>query len=144
MRIGVDIGGVIMAADNDRLFFSDNFLMTKQEDYAFFSILLMRLAGHELFFISKAAPKNVERTRLWLDAHDFFDRTGTESDNLVFCKERHQKVQIASLLELDVMIDDRIDICLQMESAGIAPIQFNNWPETLDIIGDLDYAKSNS
>lgn len=142
MRIGVDIGGVIMGTNNEGLFFTDNFLMVEQKPYAFFSVLLMRLAEHELFFISKAAPTNVERTRLWLDAHDFFDRTGTDSDNLVFCRQRGQKAQIASLLELDVMIDDRIDVCRSMEAVGVAPIQFDNWPETLDIIGDLDYAKS--
>lgn len=142
MRVGIDIGGVIMDSDNDGLFFSDNFLMVEQVRYAFLSVLVMRLSGNEIFFISKASPKNVERTRLWLDAHDFFDRTGTEPENLVFCRQRSQKAEIASLLELNVMIDDREDICLQMLDVGVAPIQFNNWPETLDIIGDLDYAES--
>lgn len=139
MRIGIDIGNVIIGGDNDMKFFTDDFLSVPAVPLAFWSVMLLNMVENtQTFFISKAGPKNVEKTRLWLDSYGFWERTGSDPDSLVFCKKLEQKAPIAKLLELDVFVDDRVDICQMMAQQRITAIQFNSWPETLEIIGDLE------
>src|SRR6478736_2198227 len=112
MRIGVDIGGVIIggAGPSDTSFFSESFLDTPGLPGSKSVIHWMLGAGHEVFIISKAAPNTVKKSWSWLRNQQFFTATGLSEDQVIFCRERSHKAAIARILELDVMIDDRQEI----------------------------------
>lgn len=143
MRIGVDIGGVIIggAGPSDTSFFSDRYLDTPMLPGAI-SVVTWMAQRHEVFIISKAGPNTVKKSWSWLRNQKFFVTTGVSEDNVIFCRERSHKAAIASLLELDVMIDDRQEICDQMEAVGVQPIVFSNWlqagREVFDLAGKTE------
>lgn len=144
MRIGVDIGGVIIggAGPNDTSFFGENYLETPMIPGAPSVVSYLVHKGHEVFIISKASPKTVKRSIAWLNNRNFWRATGLTPDRLIFCRERSHKAAIADLLELDVMIDDRQEICDQMAEVGIYPVLFFNWlqagREVFDLAGKHD------
>jgi hypothetical protein len=84
----------------------------------------------------------VKKSIAWLNSRQFFTITGVSPDNVVFCREREHKAAIGSLLELDVMIDDRQEICSQMEAVGIYPVLFSNWlqagRQVFDLAGKIE------
>lgn len=132
MRIGIDIGGVIIGGGGqDTSFFSDNYLSTPAIRYALSSVRSLN-KEHELFFISKCGPQVAQKTLDWLENRAFFWKAGVDPNRLVFCRERSQKAPIAQLLELDVFIDDRQDICQSMRQIGIRPILFTDWPQAME------------
>ena len=130
MRIGIDIGGVVIGGPgNDTQFFTDDYLKTPAMKSARMSITTLNRL-HEVVFISKAGPKTAAKTKEWLFENAFFWKAGVSFDQLVFCRERWQKAPIAQMLELDVFIDDRKDICDSMREVGIIPIQHTSWEQT--------------
>lgn len=136
MRIGLDIGGVIIGGDGNDTFFTKDYLYTPEVSLAFSSIRNLA-KEHDIFLVSKAGPLVVQKTRAWLDDREFFLWTGIDRDNLVFCRMRRQKAPIAQLLELDLFVDDRKDICDSMEAVGIPAITFHGWMTTLKKIKEF-------
>lgn len=137
MRVGVDIGGVVIGGPgNDTQFFTGDWLHTPAVKGAWTALWNFWNLGVEVYFISKAGKRTASKTCGWLIYHyasniDGSGKTVFPLNNLVFCKKREQKAPIARMLELDVFIDDRQDICDSMEAAGIRPILFKDWKTTL-------------
>ncbi|MFC9894360.1 hypothetical protein ACFVMC_11755 [Nocardia sp. NPDC127579] len=118
-RLGVDFGRVIQGAalrpgDADTVFLSGGFtaaMRTPPSPGAFdvLARLTARFDG-QVWVISKCGPRVQQRTRQWLDQHDFYDRTGVPRGNVRFCLERAQKAVHCAELGITHMIDDRIDV----------------------------------
>lgn len=118
-RLGVDFGRVIQGAAlragaADTVFLSgglDEALRTPPNPNAF-DVLprLVQLFEGRAWVISKCGERIEQRTRQWLDHHDFYDRTGISRDNLRFCRKRADKAGHCADLGITHMIDDRIDV----------------------------------
>lgn len=118
-RLGIDFGRVIQGAalapgDEDTVFLSgglEEALRTPPSAGAFDVLprLVRRFEGRA-WIISKCGPRIEERTRQWLDHHDFYDRTGIARDNVRFCRARADKAVHCAELGITHMIDDRLDV----------------------------------
>ncbi len=114
-RLGVDIGGVLIDRvndDTDTSFFGDNYLRTTAVPGAFDA--LKRLANcrfeDRIHLVSKCGPRVEQKSRDWLDHHDFFRKTGIDPANLHFCRKRQDKAPICDSLGLTHFIDDRLEV----------------------------------
>jgi len=128
VRIGIDIGRVIMAAtdadgraDTSFLRGTDtNAMRTPPNEDAFDVIreLVTRTSGH-VWLVSKAGPRIQALTRKWLVHWRFFEETAVPEGNVRFCLERRDKAEHASELRLSHFIDDRVDVHQHLR--GIVP-----------------------
>lgn len=118
IKIGIDIGGVIIAQDTDDpdLFFTDSFLIAEPFENCFKTItrLVQNFGSENIFIISKCGEKVQKKSREWLEHKDFFRLTGFNPDHLNFCLERHEKAGIAQTLHLTHFIDDRYSVLKYM------------------------------
>lgn len=114
MRIGIDIGGVIIAQDTDEpdLFFSNDFLRAKPfpDCFEIIRLLIEKFGKENLFIISKCGEKIQRKSMEWLEHNQFFSITGFLPEHIHFCLERHEKAGIADRLQLNVFIDDRYTV----------------------------------
>ncbi|WP_330229191.1 hypothetical protein OHA40_24295 [Nocardia sp. NBC_00508] len=118
-RLGVDFGRVIQGAAlaagaRDTVFLSGGLaeaLRTPPSPGAFEVLprLVRRFEGRA-WVISKCGPRVEQRTRQWLDHHDFYDRTGIARDNVRFCRARADKAVHCAELGITHMIDDGLDV----------------------------------
>ena len=118
MRIGIDIGGVIIAQDIDEpdLFFTDNFLRAKSFPNCFETIkqFVTSYGKENVFIISKCGIVVQKKSMEWLESQSFFSVTGFDRENIHFCFARHEKASIANHLDLNVFIDDRYTVLKYM------------------------------
>lgn len=118
MRIGIDIGNVIIGSDTDDpdQFFGDRYLQAPEVHAAFQSIAeLVRVSGrHNVLIISKCGPFIQKRSLEWLSHHDFFNRTGFHRENVHFTLHRHEKAPLCDRLNIDAFIDDRFTVLEHM------------------------------
>jgi len=118
MKIGIDIGGVIIAQDTDEpdLFFTEAFLNAKTFLDCFETIkhLVQSLGCENVFIISKCGESIQKKSREWLEHKNFFNITGFDPNNIYFCLERQEKAKIADKLGLTVFIDDRYTVLQYM------------------------------
>ena len=119
VKIGIDIGGVIIAKYNmgqDTSFFSENYLHSKAVSGAFETIkYLTNIFGPEnIYLISKCGNKLKEKTLEWFDYNNFYKITGFLERNIYFCYDRDSKIQICENLKITHFIDDRDDILWRM------------------------------
>jgi hypothetical protein len=134
VRIGIDIGGVIIGGGGeDTSFFSDNYLKTPEIEDAFKSILQLRDLGHDLHIISKCGPVVEEKSLDWLNTYMYLELV--KERNIHFVRKRHLKAPMAQALELDVFIDDRQDIIDSMHGIVKHPILFESWKKTMQELG---------
>lgn len=155
-RIGLDVGGVIIdklrndGTDTDLR--GENFLRTTAVPFVYEAVgqLVARYGTESVFIISKCGEVIQDRTRKWLDANDFYGRTGFSPENLYFCKTRPQKVPIAQTLGITDFVDDRADVLDRMKDVVARRYLFgpqvdvsrnteglivaNNWEEVLALI----------
>ncbi|MBA9006917.1 hypothetical protein [Thermomonospora cellulosilytica] len=71
---------------------------------------LSELFERRVWVISKCGPVTERKTRLWLDRHEFWERTGTPAGNIRFCRKRAEKAVHCAELGITHMIDDRLDV----------------------------------
>jgi hypothetical protein len=118
-RLGIDIGRVIIdgsshPAGGDTAFFSGDeatLLATPEMPDAFEAIgRLVALFGGRVWLVSKCGPRVQQRTLRWLDAHDFYARTGIPRAHVRFCRERVEKRRHCEELGLTHFVDDRPDV----------------------------------
>lgn len=117
-RIGIDIGGVIIAQDTDDpdLFFTEAFLRAKPfpDSFEVIQALVQRFGRENVFILSKCGESVQKKSREWLADKNFFEFTGLDPQNLYFCLERYEKAGIAEQLGLTVFIDDRYTVLKYM------------------------------
>src|ERR1700761_8788128 len=92
-RLGVDVGRVIIAGDGPDTSFvggtEDDALRAPAIAGAFDALahLRVRFAGR-VWLVSKCGKRVEGRTRTWLAHHHFFEITGLDPGNLLFCRTR--------------------------------------------------------
>ncbi|MFB9236767.1 hypothetical protein ACFFWC_14600 [Plantactinospora siamensis] len=121
LRIGVDVGGVLIEPsddDEDTSFFGPNFLHTPAVPGALDGLAaLIRTADPDnVFLVSKCGESTEERTRQWLSHHDAFRRTGLRPEHLRFCRTRPAKAPIARDLALTHFVDDKLEVLSYLTS----------------------------
>ncbi len=125
MKAGIDIGRVLIAGDGpDTSFLGHDELaaMRAPEMPGAFAAVARAVEASDgnVWLVSKCGPRIEARTRRWLEARRFFERTGLPREHLRFCRERRQKAAIAVELSLDRFVDDRADVLRAMR--GIVAI----------------------
>jgi hypothetical protein len=132
--LGIDIGRVIISAGSGRSDTSfldgdlDAALRTPPSEAAFTSVArLVSDFGGRVWLVSKAGPRVQDRTRRWLDHHQFWRETGVQPSRLRFCRERAEKAVIARSIGLTHFIDDRPDVLAAMED--VVPFRFLFGPQ---------------
>lgn len=127
-RLGVDFGRVIHGGaasqgDQDTVFLDGDFeeAMRSPATAGMFEVLpgLVDRFGGRVWVISKCGERVRERTRRWLDRHDFHARTGIASENLRFCRKRADKAGHCAELGITHMVDDRLDVHVALR--GLVP-----------------------
>jgi len=121
LKLGIDIGGVIIDRANDNTdtsFFSDNYLQTTEVHRATDSIaeLVDMFWPENVFIVSKARLKTQVRSREWLTHQNFYAKTGVLPENVYFCLERADKAPIAEILGLTHFIDDKLDVLRHLQT----------------------------
>lgn len=114
-KIGIDVGGVIIDRVNDGTdtsFFSDNYLATTAIPGAFPGIaqLVRHFGAAQVFIVSTAGQTVADKTRHWLNHHDFYARTEMLPENVHFCRTRRDKLPRCQQLGITDMIDDRLEV----------------------------------
>ncbi|HEX2316453.1 MAG TPA: hypothetical protein VHJ17_22110 [Thermomonospora sp.] len=118
-RLGVDFGRVIHGGAGpdgrqDTVFLDgdlDQALESPATEGAFEVLpLLTRRFEGRVWIISKCGPAVERKTRLWLDRHAFWERTGVPAGHLRFCRRRADKAVHCADLGITHMIDDRLDV----------------------------------
>lgn len=136
-RLGLDIGRVLISPDpfsgsqGDTSFLRgtiEDALRTPPYEGMFDAVpALVERFGGRVWLVSKARPRMQEKTRLWLQRHAFFERTGIAPDHLRFCFERHEKAGHCRELGLTHFLDDRLDVLDHLE--GVVPARFLFGPQ---------------
>jgi hypothetical protein len=120
----VDIGRVVIdgggnPSEGDTAFFEGDeatMLATPEVPGAIAAIgRLATLFGGGVWLVSKCGPRTEERSKRWLEAHRFFERTGIAPGNLRFCRERADKRIHCVELGLTHFVDDRADVHRHIE-----------------------------
>jgi len=118
-RLGIDIGRVIIngpahPGGGDTGFFEGDeptMLATPEMDGSFPAIgRLTGLFGGRVWLVSKCGPKVQARTLRWLDAHDFYGRTGVPRTQVEFCRARPEKRLHCERLALTHFVDDHPEV----------------------------------
>ena len=128
MRIGVDIGNVIIGGDGEDTFFTEDYLKTPEVERAWDSLDDLDMAGHELHFISKCGLEVEKKTLHWLKQEGFHLHVPLHRTH--FVRKRGLKAPMAIALELDIFIDDRQDVLDWMAGAVPHLILFTSWEQT--------------
>jgi hypothetical protein len=120
--LGVDIGNVIInhrnyqiADSNGREIHEENYSAIPAADGAFGA--LKKLNGYfdgKVYLISKCTEWAEERILKWLDDNDLYSRTGIDSKNVHFVRERHEKDAACRKLGITHFIDDRLEVLSHM------------------------------
>ena len=118
-RLGIDIGNVIIngpahPGGGDTAFFEGDeatMLATPEMDGAVAAIgRLTGLLDGRVWLVSKCGPRVQDRTLRWLDAHDFYQRTGVPRDHVRFCRTRPDKRGHCLELGLTHFVDDHPEV----------------------------------
>ena len=114
MKIGIDIGRVIIGGDTDKpdQFFSKDYLNATAVENAFESIkkLVDKYGKENIYLVSKCGESTQKKTLLWLEHTRFFEITGMHESNVYFCEERWQKSLICDEHGINIFIDDRYSV----------------------------------
>lgn len=128
MKIGIDIGNVVISGGGEDTFFTEKYLETPEVYDAWSALDRLDSAGHELHFISKCGETVEKKTIQWLKNGEFDLNVPLYRTH--FVRKRGLKAPMAMALELDIFIDDRQDVLDWM--AGVVPhlILFTSWEQT--------------
>ncbi len=121
--LGIDVGGVIIDRINDNTdtsFFSDNYLNTKATPDVFEVInrMVKERFGNRVYIVSKCGNNVQNKTLNWFKHHDIYSLTGISSQNVYFCRQRHEKEPICKELGITHFIDDRIEVLSYLKSVN--------------------------
>ena len=96
-RVGIDFGGTIGFEDKEEPI-PQSFPMMRH--------LVHKYGASNVFVVSKAGPAMVEKTKLWFQKTEFFERTGLAVDNVIFVRECEEKAGIVQSLNISIFFDD--------------------------------------
>lgn len=119
--LGVDIGGVIIdrvrGDGSDTSMFSKRYLETPEVKGAIAALTDLRgRRDYQVHVISKAGPSMRRKSLEWMEAHDFFTKTGIAVANIHFCYVRAEKAPICKRLGVTHFIDDKAEVLYHLEN----------------------------
>lgn len=137
-KIGIDIGGVIIDRarndGSDTSLFGENYLNALAVAGAMEAIskINKELFLNETYIISKCGANIERKSREWLKAQGFYEKTGMAEDHVYFCRARADKAPIAQQLGLTHFIDDKYEVLGYMKDVVANRILFS--PDKEEII----------
>jgi hypothetical protein len=144
-RLGIDIGRVIIDGSShpkggDTAFFQGDeqtMLATPEMPGAVEVIarLTARFQGR-VWLVSKCGPRVQARTQRWLDAHDFYRRTGVPRRHVRFCRARADKRRHCEELGLTHFVDDRPEVHVAIRGAVAHQYFFGPQPRPVPGYGE--------
>lgn len=133
MRIGIDIGNVIIGGEGEDTIFSEQWFDTPVVEGAIQSIMRLWRLDHELHIISKCGPKTEEKSLILLGHYGLLGDSPysvLRIHRTHFVRKRELKAPMAQALELDIFIDDRQDVLDHMVEIVPHLILFTSWEQT--------------
>jgi hypothetical protein len=118
-RLGIDIGRVIIDGSthpdggDTGFFLGDEATMLATPEMADSIPVIARLAelfGERVWLVSTCGPTVEAKTLRWLEAHNFYLRTGVEPAAVRFCRARADKREHCTDLALTHFIDDHPEV----------------------------------
>ena len=88
--------------------------------------LVDEVFGERVYIVSMCGPKTQQKTREWLEHHNFYDRTGISREHVHFCLERRAKAPICQRLGVTTFIDDKLEVHQHLYEAGIQELYLFN------------------
>lgn len=131
MKIGIDIGGVIIDRERndntDTSLFGPNYLnaLAVPDAIEAISVINKDLFPNETYIISKCGANIERKSREWLKHNQFYEKTRIPEDHVYFCRERHDKAPIAKQLGLTHFIDDKVEVLGYMQDVVPNRLLFN-------------------
>ncbi len=102
--VAFDLGGVVFSSHNDDKLFARNYLETSLVPGMYEIITtLSKTPRMKLIIISKAFPKNAQKSKEILDLYSLTNCF----NSIIFCEQNNSKFPIAKAMNVDVMIDDK-------------------------------------
>jgi hypothetical protein len=89
---------------------------------------LTRAFGGRVWLVSKCGERTQERTLRWLQAHDFYNRTGIDPGHVRFCRKQAEKRGHCEELGLTHFVDDRLGVHAAIH--GVVDHQYVFGPQT--------------
>jgi hypothetical protein len=124
--LGIDFGGVIVTQDmpetgEDTAFVAsdpDGYLLQMPVTDCVETIKeLVDIFAGRVWIVSKAGARMEDRTRRWLDYHNFCEKTGLLTQHIRFCRERLQKRDICLEAGITHFVDDRVHVMQILQGA---------------------------
>lgn len=120
---GFDIGNVILRNDTDNPASAALSMAEQPQKYIDGAVetigkVVDWVSSDNAFMISKCGIRMQQHTREFFEKTDFYNRTGFDPDNVLFCRRRREKAPIAAELGLTHFVDDRLGILDMMETVG--------------------------
>lgn len=121
-HVGLDFGGVIVAnrnavsGEDTSLGDFDGSQVARDGAYDAIRQIVSACDGR-VWIVSKAGLRMQARTLAWMDAVDFFSRTGLEADHVRFCLRREDKEGICRELAITHFVDDRVHVMQILRAA---------------------------
>ncbi len=117
--LGVDIGNVIinhrLTDPNDKTLHEERYSTIPASLGVFEAAkILNTFFGGQVHLISKCTPWAQEKILAWLSDNDFYNKTGVDSKNVHFVRERYEKDAICQMLGITHFIDDRLEVLSHM------------------------------
>ncbi len=117
--LGVDIGNVIinhrLSDPDDKTLHEERYSTIPASKGVFEAMKkLNAFFDGQVYLISKCTPWAQEKILAWLSDNDFHNKTGVDSKNIHFVRERHEKDAICQKLGITHFIDDRLEVLSHM------------------------------
>jgi hypothetical protein len=135
--LGVDIGNVIInhriIDKDDRILYEERYSTIPAADGVYDALKKLndeKFHGN-IFLVSKCTAWAEEKILSWLKDNDFYEKTGVKPENVLFCRERHEKEKICNANNITHFIDDRLEVLSHL--VGKIPHLFLYQPEQAEI-----------
>lgn len=117
--LGVDIGNVIinhrLSDPNDKTLHEERYsTIPSTEGVSEALNKLNVLFSGNVYLISKCTEWAENKILAWLDDNGFYPKTGINSKNIFFVRERHEKDAICRKLGITYFVDDRLEVVSHM------------------------------
>ena len=113
MRIGFDIGGVIVDQKTREVF---------TESYMSIRLCIEKFKPENVYIVSKARNQWITSNKKLLTETDFYNTTGLLEENVYFVNEYEDKATMCEKLQLDYLVDDSVKVIkflLKTNTTGI-------------------------
>ena len=114
-----DLGGVII----ERGAF-ENFIV--EESFSSVKLAVEKFGRDNVFIISKAKQKYIDRNLTLLKEKGFITGTNLREENIYFVNEYEDKGELGKKLQLDYILDDSLKVAKIVKEAGFKAIVFGD------------------